>query len=344
MTRTRLNVLALLLVSPSVVPASVVPAWAATESSADAAFARGDYQTALKQWHAQAQAGDAAAMRDLGMLYDTGHGVQQNQALALSWYQAAAQAGDGEAAFNVATMYDAGRGVSMDRAQAVKWYKIAAGRGVGRAAYNLGVIYRDGDGVPRDRDAAIRYFRQAAKAGLPAATPSLAALGAPLPPPSSSVPAEPAPPQPQVAQQSPAWPSPQDTQPPQAAEPQSQTASLPPDIQQQLDSIGAFLHTALQRQPLPPPLAKTFGEYVPTFRQEADQGDHMAEYNLGYAYQYGIGVEQDPLKSYMFYSRAGASDIPEVHDAAKSGLNDISASLSPDQQSQAREMAANNGH
>src|SRR5689334_5706528 len=49
----------------------------------DAAFAAGGYATAYKAWEAQANAGNAAAMLGIGVLYDTGHGVPQNFATAL---------------------------------------------------------------------------------------------------------------------------------------------------------------------------------------------------------------------------------------------------------------------
>lgn len=140
------------------------------------AFSQGYYFTASREWRAGAEAGDASAMLSLGTLYDTGHGLPQDFAKALSWYQRAAEAGNAAAMFNVGAMYDNGRGTNVDRAEAIKWYAMAANKGNGRAAYAAATIYRDGDGVPRDDVAAVKYFRIAAAAGIEAALPNLTSL------------------------------------------------------------------------------------------------------------------------------------------------------------------------
>ena len=86
-----------------------------------------------------------------GVLYDTGFGVTQDPAQALSWYRRAAERGNPTAMLNAAIMVDAGRGTAADPAAAVPLYRQAAQAGSGRAAYNLGLIYEGGIGVPADR-------------------------------------------------------------------------------------------------------------------------------------------------------------------------------------------------
>jgi len=65
----------------------------------DVAFSVEDYATAYREWLAAANAGDASAMSAVGTLYDTGHGIPQDFAAALSWYRRAAEAGDVRAMF-----------------------------------------------------------------------------------------------------------------------------------------------------------------------------------------------------------------------------------------------------
>lgn len=275
----------------------------------DAAFSMGDYATAYKAWRALAEAGDASAMLGVGTLHDTGHGVPQDFAAALSWYRRAAEAGSVPAAFNVGAMYDNGRGTAVDRRQAVAWYRAAAAKGYGRAAYDLGVIYRDGDGVPPDRAEAIRYFGMAARDGIAAARPSLAALGAPLPP---------------------AAPRPR----PSGGMSADRAAIAPPELR----PIARFQEAALARADLDPSVARDFTAYVPTLIDEAGRGNQLAQYDVGFAYQRGLGLPADPVEAYVYYVRAAASDAADVRSAALKGAAEVGSQLSAQEHAAAREM------
>ena len=78
--------------------------------------------------------------------------------LAFASYRRAAEAGLPEAEFNVGVMLDSGRGVEPDIAQAATWYARAASHGNHRAAYNLGQLYELGQGVPQNTDIARAWF------------------------------------------------------------------------------------------------------------------------------------------------------------------------------------------
>lgn len=71
-------------------------------------------------------------------------------AAAAREFRALAEAGHVGAQFNLAVMYGRGLGVPLDDAEALRWYTKAAGQGHGGAQYNLGVRYGKGLGVPRD--------------------------------------------------------------------------------------------------------------------------------------------------------------------------------------------------
>jgi hypothetical protein len=111
----------------------------------------------------------AQAQYQLGLAYDLGDRVQQDQAVAYRWYRRAAAAEFPPAEFNVAVMLDSGSGVPRDPLGAALWYARAATHGYARAEYNLGLLYEAGIGVPRNLDQAAIWFRTAAEAGLSAA-------------------------------------------------------------------------------------------------------------------------------------------------------------------------------
>jgi len=58
---------------------------------ANAAYARGDYETALEQYKAMAAAGNAEANTYVGMMYEAGMGTEPNMAEAGAWYKRAAE-------------------------------------------------------------------------------------------------------------------------------------------------------------------------------------------------------------------------------------------------------------
>ena len=81
------------------------------------------------------------------------------------WYRFAAERGQGLAQFKLGVMYDNGEGVPEDDKQAVKWYRLAAEQGVAKAQYNLGVMYFNGRGVPEDKVLAYMWWNLAAANG-----------------------------------------------------------------------------------------------------------------------------------------------------------------------------------
>jgi len=84
---------------------------------------------------------------------------------AVKWYRKAAEQGDADAQFNLGVMYDEGHGVLQDDAEAVKWYRKAAEQGNAKAQFNLGVMYGNGRGVPQDYVEAHKWFNLAAAQG-----------------------------------------------------------------------------------------------------------------------------------------------------------------------------------
>ena len=93
------------------------PAGAGWDEAA-AAYERGDYETAAREYRALAEQGNAKAQLNLGILYSVGMGVPEDDAEAVKWYRLAAEQGEASAQLNLGLMYSVGLGVSQDYAEA----------------------------------------------------------------------------------------------------------------------------------------------------------------------------------------------------------------------------------
>ena len=105
-----------------------------------AAYNRGDYATAFKEFKSLADQGDAKAQYDLGLMYGNGQGVAKNYAEAVKWYRKAAEQGDADAQSNLGFLYANGLGVPKDNTEAMKWWSKAAAQGNANAQNNLSIM------------------------------------------------------------------------------------------------------------------------------------------------------------------------------------------------------------
>jgi TPR repeat protein len=140
------------------------------------AYDQGDYATAFKEMRPLAEQGDAAAQFNLGILYDNGYGVPQDDQEAVRWWRLAAGQGNAAAQFNLGVMYEQGQGVPQDVAEAVRWYRLAAVQGHATAQFNLGILYGKGQGVLQDYIQAHMWASLAAAQNQERATKLRAAL------------------------------------------------------------------------------------------------------------------------------------------------------------------------
>ncbi len=127
-----------------------------------AAYNRGDYATAVREWRPLAKRGHAEVQNILGFMYSKGRGVPQDYTETMGWWRKAADQGYAEAQYNLAILYFKGIGVPQDYAQAVKWFRKAAEQGNAQAQNNLGAIYFNGYGVGQDYVRAYMWFNLAA--------------------------------------------------------------------------------------------------------------------------------------------------------------------------------------
>src|ERR1700721_3958368 len=165
-----------------------------------AAFKKGDYQGAFREWKAAADKGQAEAQYDLGLLYAKGLGVQRDLQVAQQWYEAAAAQGNAQAEYSLGQMYAQGWGIPADQASTLRWmemangsngdnqedpgwlaiegygtatdftkaaywYRLGAGPGPAEAPYALARPHSGGKGVPRDQTQAFKLLQMSAMQG-----------------------------------------------------------------------------------------------------------------------------------------------------------------------------------
>ena len=98
-----------------------------------AAFAAEEYATALEILLPLAEAGNPDAAYTVGIIYDFGRGVNQDDMAAGVWYRIAAEQGMPEAQLAMGTLFDTGEGILQNVVEAYAWSAIAADQGLGRA-------------------------------------------------------------------------------------------------------------------------------------------------------------------------------------------------------------------
>ncbi len=110
--------------------------------AAHAAYVRGDYVVALREYRLNAEQGVPEAQAGLAKMYLKGHGVQQDYIEAMMWYRKAAEQGDAYAQNNLGFMYENALGVPQDIIRAYMWYYIASRSGYIEGLRNRDVIAR----------------------------------------------------------------------------------------------------------------------------------------------------------------------------------------------------------
>lgn len=125
------------LAALALLSASIGAAFAVDLVSAQAAYDKGDYEEAFKQFLTMAEQGNPLAMSSTGVMYDMGQGTKKDYDKAIEWYRKSADAGNQFGQFNLGTMYYMGTGVQKDMVQACKWFVLATRQGNGQARIHM---------------------------------------------------------------------------------------------------------------------------------------------------------------------------------------------------------------
>ena len=87
----------------------------------------------------KARAGDSQAQFELGLAYEDGKGIPQNDETAATWYRKSADQGNARGQNALGTLYSAGRGVPRDKEEALRWYHKAALQELPEADFNIAI-------------------------------------------------------------------------------------------------------------------------------------------------------------------------------------------------------------
>ena len=279
------------------------PAWAGIETGL-AAYLRGDFASAEREYRQLAENNDRAAQFGLGLLYHFGEGMPQDHAEAARWYRKAAMQGEARAQYYFADMYRRGHGVEQDYIRAVWWYSTASDQGYAAAQYALGLMYRSGLGLVRDDVEAVRWFRGAAQQGHVRAKAFLAHMyyighG--------------------VEQNS-----------GEAARWYRGAAELG-DRRSQIRLAKMLYHgDGMRRDRI---------RAAKWFRRMAEQGDDDAPFRLGVMYYNGEGVKRDDVQSHMWFDVAASRvQSGKVRSEAAKNRDIVARRMNPAQIAEARRL------
>ncbi len=230
-------------------------------------------------------------------------------AAALQAWQQAADAGDSRSGLYVGVLYDSGQGVPQNSAEALYWYRRAAEAGNAVGAFNVGVLYDAGHGVAVDRRQAATWYARAAAGGYGRAEYNLAMMYES----GSGVPRN------------------------TARAVTLYTRAAHQGISAARDhlaalgrpfagSVQARADTSMQdfqraQQLLLSRGTAEAGQMAGLFARAASQHNSLAEYDLGYCYEHGLGVAADRAQATFWYRRAQV-------DAPAGTLRDIAAAAS----------------
>src|ERR1700686_3891628 len=81
-----------------------IPSTAGPSEDAEAAYKTGDYATAVRLSRELAEQGDAMAQSRLGLMYQDGRGVPQDDRQAVEWFRKAAEQGRANAQYSLGYM------------------------------------------------------------------------------------------------------------------------------------------------------------------------------------------------------------------------------------------------
>lgn len=130
-----------------------------------AAYQAGNYQQAFELWKPLAEAGDADAEYNIGLLYMNGLGVEKNSRFARQLFMAAAKQGQADAQYNLGLMYYQGNTVFRSNKDAFNWWSKAAAQNHAPAQYNLGIMYAYGIWAGKDVNKALELWKASADQG-----------------------------------------------------------------------------------------------------------------------------------------------------------------------------------
>ncbi|MBO0711663.1 MAG: sel1 repeat family protein [Acetobacteraceae bacterium] len=234
-----------------------------------------------------------------------------------------ADAGEAGAARTLGVTFETGRGVRRDYAAALYWYERAAALGNPAAMFAAGQFYDTGRGVAPDRARAVEYYQRAAARGFGPAEYRLAVLTEKSDRAASL----------RLYKSAAAHGS---------AKAQQRLAALTGQATGQGAGQGGTPSPAFdqaQSSMLAEGVASGSPQALRHLEQAAQKQDALAQYDLGYYYENGIGLPVDKVKAFVWYKRAAdGSGPPAAKAAAERGAKAVGERLSPEERTRAETL------
>ncbi|MEI7842093.1 MAG: tetratricopeptide repeat protein [Gallionellaceae bacterium] len=131
-------------------------------SDAVSAYQKENYSGAATLARPLAEQGNVLAQVMLGVMYEEGQGVSQDDQEAVKWYSMAAAQGRTDYQRIIGSRYElGGRGVTQNRQEAIKYYRLGAAQGEVWFQMKLGSMYES----DRNAQEAMKWYRMAADQG-----------------------------------------------------------------------------------------------------------------------------------------------------------------------------------
>lgn len=124
-----------------------------------------DLKKAFVLYLQAAEQGHTSAQEIVGIFYDFGYGIEQNDKKAVEWYTKAATKGHSVAQNNLGSKYEKGLGVEKNPYIAFNWYMNAALQEEEYAMCNVGILFEEGNGVPKSYKNAMYWYEKSANKG-----------------------------------------------------------------------------------------------------------------------------------------------------------------------------------
>ena len=126
---------------------------------------KNNYKKEVYWYEMAANSGNLDALYYLGLSYQSGKGVGQDEKKAFEYFKKAAEKGDPEAQFLVGLNYSTGKILKKDLTKSIYWFKQASSRNLPNALYCLGDMYFRGEGITQDYEEALSLFIRSARQG-----------------------------------------------------------------------------------------------------------------------------------------------------------------------------------
>lgn len=210
-------------------------------------------------------------------------------------WQELAKRGDSDAMLQLGLLYDMGKDVQQDFDEAVRWYRKAAAAGNAVAAFDLGVLYDAGRVGTRDAAEALHWYEIAARAGSGRAAYLAGVM---------SEAGDGTAPNRAAAEH---WYRQAAASGIAAARARLAVIGNMPSGQPNAGEKAFAKASLLWRKG---GLDKDNAAALSALRLSATQGYALAEYDLGYCYEHGVGVDQDLSLAFSWYKLAADSDGP----------------------------------